>query len=57
MDFLTKSIHPLGSFDLTAIGIVLVVVMVIFGLRRLIEGRRFRPWDHDDMNDPKDDEM
>ena len=35
MDFITRAPHPLGTFDLAAIGIVLVVVMAVLALRRI----------------------
>jgi len=35
MDFAERSVHPLGGFDLLAIGVALVVVMTVLGMRRL----------------------
>ncbi|MCG8445740.1 MAG: hypothetical protein MI753_08505 [Hyphomicrobiales bacterium] len=42
MDTLTRVTHPLSSFDLTSIGIVLVVVMIILGVRRVFRTRTKR---------------
>lgn len=35
MDLATRTVHPLGGFDLTAIGLVLVVVLGVVAIRRL----------------------
>lgn len=45
MDTLTRVTHPLSSFDLTSIGIVLVVVMIILGVRRVFRTRTKRTSD------------
>ncbi|WP_299867404.1 hypothetical protein [uncultured Hoeflea sp.] len=36
MEFVSRTIHPFGTFDLAAIGSVLIVVMLILGVRRLM---------------------
>ncbi|MEM6615037.1 MAG: hypothetical protein AAF619_00765 [Pseudomonadota bacterium] len=40
MDFVNRTVHPLGGFDLTAIGVVLVFVMIVLAWRRIAGARK-----------------